>query len=147
MRFDPRTPYDVHLACHADFPLDERPTFVFRRVSVAESLAIFRAFDDAQATAGNRAEQAAVVIRAASIGLVGWRNQVDLASGEAVAFDLAALDRIVGWQEAVELLSLRRTQGRPTGNDRKNSASPQLSAAASSANGAAAESASTSPAR
>lgn len=119
--FDPRVPYDLWLDCFNSVPDNERPSFRFRRLNGTEFNALGRAYYDTPST--DTEALSTNLLQALSIGLVGWHNQIDPATEEAVAFDLKDLPRIVNAQEAVELIEKRIARGRVNGTDLKNSAS------------------------
>lgn len=116
--FDPRQPYPLSLDCFQDVPAEERPTWTFRRVNGAEYVEINSVYEITPET--THAFQEAV-LKALQVGLIGWTNQVDVATGEIVPFDPVRIAQIVNAQEAMELIDKRLQRGRLTAGELKNS--------------------------
>lgn len=118
MPVDPRVPYDLWLDCFEGTPDGERPAFTFRRLNGAEFNTLSKALYEQ--TPPDTDALSASVFEAFSIGLTGWRNQIDPATGESIAFDPAHIERVINTQEAVQLLEKRITRGRVNGTNLKN---------------------------
>lgn len=115
--FDPRQPYDLWLDSMADVPENERPTFTFRRMTEAEYLrfdAVFALLDKPAS------ECSGEVFAALAAGLLGWKHQVDLATGEPLAFDAAKLSQTLDFAEAWQLIGKRANRARPGAEEKKN---------------------------
>lgn len=118
--FDPRAPYYLSLDCFADVPEKDRPSFQFRRVNGAEYLKLESVWDFAnQRTSEVRGQ----LLELFQIGLIGWRNQFDPATGEEIPFEPARLEEVINHVEAFELIQKRLTGARVNGTDLKNSES------------------------
>jgi len=119
-KFDPRVPQEYSLACHAEFPYEARPVFVFRRTSAAEWSVI-----TAEAEAPPEENGADYIFRIFCIGLIGWRNQVDTATGEPVEFQTTTAPqdcrRLISIHEATSLLEQRNKSTHLQPEEKKSS--------------------------
>ncbi len=70
---DPRQTIDVWLSCDEHLPADQRPTFVYRFLTVAEFFEQRRLFIEREHATDDKAHDAKVT-EALTIGLRSWRN-------------------------------------------------------------------------
>lgn len=120
---DPRAPFDVWLSVFDDVPADERPTFRYRRTSYAEMNRIAEISEEMRNASDFKASRVKI-IEAAAIGLIGWSNQVDVETGDAIPFDKDALAKVINHLEADELLGRRADAAHLSRADKKKSDSP-----------------------
>lgn len=113
---EPGATFDVVLESDKDKPKETRPTFVYGALSGRQWRAIAEMWDRLDATSG-AAAQCDILFDAARTNLKGWRNMVDPASGNAIAFDPKDLDRLIDPAEAHEIIGALRTNGRLSVDD------------------------------
>ncbi len=120
---DPRAPFELWLSVFDDADAAARPTFTYRRVSSAE----FDRMDDlyrSVAETGEVKASNAKLIEIAAIGLIDWKNQVDVESGEAIPFDASKLRSVINHIEANELIGKRFLAASLKPEDKKKLDSP-----------------------
>jgi len=130
MALDPNATFDVVLRSDAEKPAGERPTFEMRFLSCRQWREIAEAADRLD-EAGGGAEVLDRVVDLLGRCVGGWRQMTD-ADGRTMSYTPDCLADVLTMSEAQELLQ-RALEGRPDGDDLKNSPSPAASPRARSA--------------
>lgn len=114
---------------HKDAPADERPTFIYQRLSGSRYDEISDLFDDIERTQDWTKEKEKEASKqridgmftAAGLGLIDWRNQIDLDTGDSLPFAAADLRRAINPTEARELVVKRIAGAHLSADDKKKS--------------------------
>jgi hypothetical protein len=128
-KYDPRQPYKVWLKSFDEWPEAERPTFTYRRTNGAESLQLIDAYEGLYDETKAVRERYALLFDALRVGLIGWTNQFNPATGEQVEFSADKLELLIDHLEADELLGKRMSHARTSAEDKKKSESQPSSSA------------------
>lgn len=102
-----------------DLPEDKRPKLIGKVLSVADAKNMMRLHDNA--TKGSAMIEK--VVDAAMIGLTGWENVNDPATGEPIQFSSDAIQTWLTMDELTEVINF--LSGRLTADERKKSESPR----------------------
>ena len=115
---DPTQTYTVFL--ESDAEKSPRPEFVYRHLNCREWRKAAQLYDmDAGAKADKNLDAVFEMLR---MGLVGWRNMTDPATGDEIAFNPADLDLLIDMNEAMELTEKVLGNGQVSPDDTKKSA-------------------------
>ncbi len=117
-KYDPRGSFDIVLSVFADYPEDQRPTFTYRRLSVAEWDQLDDEAEKLSKLASNKEYRSRIVELSAN-GLIGWDKQVDIETGAAVPFDVTQIHRVINHDDAMELCAQRKDHCAMTFVDKK----------------------------
>lgn len=120
-KYDPQQPYKLWLDACADIPEADRPTFTYRRLSGRERLQLLDIWEGLSDESRGTIERVRAVFDGARIGLLGWANQIDIASGKPVEFSGEAFDLIADQLEAIELIGQRLSHSQASDDDKKKS--------------------------
>ena len=120
---DPEQTFDVVLDCDADKPAAERPTFMYRHLNGRQWRKL-AALSDAFSSAGGGAAALDSIYEGVAIGLVGWRNMTDPATGKPIPFDAENIDLVLNPHEADELTAKVMAVGTPSPGEEESSESP-----------------------
>jgi len=131
LALDPKERFEVCLESDKDKPPETRPVFVYHYLTGRQWREIARRQDELDDISAG-ADVADLTYESAQTGLVDWRNMIDPATGESIAFDSDRLDDVVGVIEAQELIAKLLRQ-LPNREDKKKCVSPSDSATEPSA--------------
>ncbi len=126
-KYDPRGRIEISLDVHHEASNGDRPVFIYHRLSTAKYDELCDAFDSVQLPEDATVDQAKEIfkqrrdqfITVAGLGLIDWRNQVDLETGESLPFSPGDLPRVINPVEAREVIEKRIAGARLSPDDKK----------------------------
>lgn len=140
----PKQTCDIVLEVDQDRPESERPVFVCRFLTRVEMLNIPAKLKEIAGT-NDPILAHQMLDDLLAVGIVGWRNMNDPATGKALPFARESFDKLLTEHEKFELVGLMVTTPILKEIDRKKSSSPSPSGGGSSAAAAREGSVTTSP--
>lgn len=120
---DPLEQFTISLERHADWPIETRPTFTFRRLNGREYLRLAKTVDWNSLNEKNPDEACDALYAGLALGLMGWKNQTDPSTGQVVEFDPSKLPDVIDPLSAGVLIQQRLAYAHVTPEQKKTSES------------------------
>jgi len=115
---DPQGTFKVYLDATADAAQDQRPYFAFRRLNGREWRRLAE-MSDSLGDSTKTMDAIDLVYESVRIGLVGWGNQIDPATGDVVPFKPEDLDLVLDPVDAQEVIGKKMAGGRVQVEEKK----------------------------